>query len=185
VNSALSVIDGSRPPTARPATSNSQALRYIPTASGRSRAPTNETMGSVRWMAPPDPRDPRSHWVKGPEADQPSGANNRLRHSWSPHLYPDKRAVGQKGKPWTAPSMDSRTEPLLGRRNMQVWSFCLGFVFPLGKSTCCPEPPLCKPLTTPCFSLVHRRIPSIAGEARCSAGRERTRTGDGPQDATS
>ncbi|KAH1304041.1 hypothetical protein KXV78_000106 [Aspergillus fumigatus] len=131
VNSALSVIDGTRPPTARPATSNSQALRHIPTASGRSRAPTNETIGSVRWMAPPDPRDPRNHWVKGSETDQLSDANNRLRHSWSPHLYPDKRAVGQEGKPWTAPSMDSRTEPLLGRRNMQVWSFCLGFVFPL------------------------------------------------------
>ncbi|RLL95575.1 hypothetical protein CFD26_102198 [Aspergillus turcosus] len=132
VNSALSVIDGSRPPTARPATSNSQALRTIPTASGRSRARTTSTMGSVRWMPPLDPRDPRSHWVKGLEADEKSDTtNNRLRHSWSPHLYPDRRVVGQKGKSWTAPSMDSRTEPLLGRRNMQVWSFCLGFVFPL------------------------------------------------------
>ncbi|EAW08633.1 putative serine-rich protein [Aspergillus clavatus NRRL 1] len=128
VNPALSVIDGSRPPTARPATSNSQALQTIPTAPARTRA---RTMESVRWISLYDPRDPRSHWLKGPETDARSTTHHRLRHSWSPHLYPDRRVVRRRGSAWAAPSMDSRTEPLLGRRNIQVWSFCFGFVFPI------------------------------------------------------
>ncbi|KAE8349707.1 hypothetical protein BDV28DRAFT_56130 [Aspergillus coremiiformis] len=131
VGSALSLVEGSRPPSARPATANSNPLHRITTAVTRPRTNTNETGHSVRWMTRPDPRDPRSHWVKGSEVERPGHFRHQLRHSWSPHLYPDRRNVRQKGGTWRAPSMDSRTEPFLGRRNIQVWSFCLGFVCPL------------------------------------------------------
>ncbi|KKK22024.1 hypothetical protein ARAM_002101 [Aspergillus rambellii] len=130
-NSTLSMVEGTRPASARPATSNSNPLQRLATAVSRARTFTNETRESIRWK--PDPRDPRNHWVKAPEPSVTrSGPSfHRLRHSWSPHLYPDRRAVAPKSSAWRAPSMDSRTEPLLGRRNIQVWSFCLGFICPL------------------------------------------------------
>ncbi|KAB8243305.1 hypothetical protein F9C07_2093518 [Aspergillus flavus] len=136
VGSALSLVEGSRPSSARPTTPNSNPLHRLTTAATRPRTRTNETGRSIRWMSKPDPRDPRSHWVKGPEvAERPGHSRHQLRHSWSPHLYPDRRNVRPRGSAWGAPSMDSRTEPFLGRRNIQVWSFCLGFVFPLGTCT--------------------------------------------------
>jgi hypothetical protein len=65
------------------------------------------------------------------EITEQTGTRRTLRQSWSPHLYPDRNIARQRGSTWRAPSLDSRTEPLLGRRNIQVWSFCLGFVCPL------------------------------------------------------
>ncbi|KAE8388841.1 hypothetical protein BDV23DRAFT_194952 [Aspergillus alliaceus] len=131
VSSALSLVEGSRPSSSRPATPNLNPLHRISTAVTRPRTRTNETGQSIRWMSRTDPRDPRTHWVKGSEAAaRPGYSRHQLRHSWSPHLYPDRRNVQQRGSAWRAPSMDSRTEPFLGRRNIQVWSFCLGFVCP-------------------------------------------------------
>ena len=81
-----------------------------------------------------DPRDPRAHWVPTPEPDEyevSGGPRHRLRHSWSPHLYHDKRNIQHSASAWTCPSMDSTTEPVFGRRNIQVYSFVLGFIFPL------------------------------------------------------
>ncbi|GAB1197335.1 hypothetical protein APSETT444_006628 [Aspergillus pseudonomiae] len=138
--SALSSVEASRPSSARPTTPNSNPIHRLTTAATRPRTRTNETGQSIRWMSKPDPRDPRSHWVKGPEvAERPGHFRHQLRHSWSPHLYPDRRNVRPRGSTWGAPSMDSRTEPFLGRRNIQVWSFCLGFIFPLGTYLFVPE----------------------------------------------
>ncbi|KAE8145016.1 hypothetical protein BDV25DRAFT_78792 [Aspergillus avenaceus] len=132
VGSALSLVEGSRPSSARPPSPNSSTLHRITTAITRTRTRTNETMQSLRWMSRPDPRDPRSHWAKGPEVGERLGTSrHQTRHSWSPHLYPDRRNIRQKATAWGAPSMDSRTEPLFGRRNAQVWLFCLGFILPL------------------------------------------------------
>ncbi|OOF91104.1 hypothetical protein ASPCADRAFT_211383 [Aspergillus carbonarius ITEM 5010] len=127
-DSVLSVGEASRPPSARASTSHTNALHRLPTAASRARTFTSE-MREVRWK--PDPRDPRSHWVREPEPQSREASRHRLRHSWSPHLFPDRRAVNPRKGTWGAPSLDSRTEPLLGRRNIQVWSFCVGFVFPL------------------------------------------------------
>ncbi|QQK45448.1 Serine-rich protein, putative [Penicillium digitatum] len=80
-----------------------------------------------------DPRDPRAHWVPSPPLDDGefTGSHlHRLRHSWSPHLMPDRRALQHSTSRWRPPSLDSRYEPVLGRRNIQVYSFCLGFIFP-------------------------------------------------------
>ncbi|KAA8643214.1 putative serine-rich protein [Aspergillus tanneri] len=130
VNSAEPIADVSRPPTACPTSSKPNAFERMSAAVSRPRAPTNETHLAVRWKAS-DPRDPRSHWARSPDDEErPGSSRQQLRHSWSPHLYPDRRIVRQRASGWGAPSMDSRTEPLLGRRNIQVWSFCLGFMFP-------------------------------------------------------
>ncbi|KAJ9483866.1 hypothetical protein VN97_g9518, partial [Penicillium thymicola] len=80
-----------------------------------------------------DPRDPRAHWVPSPQPEDGefTGSHlHRLRHSWSPHLIPDRRVLQHSTSRWRPPSLDSRYEPVLGRRNIQVYSFCLGFIFP-------------------------------------------------------
>lgn len=137
VNSALSLADGARPPSARPASSKPNTFERMSAAVNRQRSRTNETRQSIQWRSA-DPRDPRSHWRRNPDDEErPGSSRQQLRHSWSPHLFPDRRAIRQRGGAWGAPSLDSRTEPLFGRRNIQVWSFCLGFVFPFGK----PSPP--------------------------------------------
>ncbi|KAL3457843.1 hypothetical protein BJX64DRAFT_268131 [Aspergillus heterothallicus] len=134
---------------ARPATSNSTVIQRFASVVSRARTFSNVTSATSNAanaasntsgggfqpasLPPSDLRDPRNHWVKAPESTVTrSGSSlHRLRHSWSPHLYPDRRVVAPKSSVWRAPSLDSRTEPILGRRNIQVWSFCLGFICPL------------------------------------------------------
>ncbi|KAL4782283.1 hypothetical protein BJX76DRAFT_359084 [Aspergillus varians] len=133
-NSTLALVEeGDRPASARPPTSNSNVIQRFASVVSRARSSTIETRASSRQPPVSDLRDPRSHWVKAPEASvSRSGSSlHRLRHSWSPHLYPDRRVVAPKSSAWRAPSLDSRTEPVFGRRNIQVWSFCFGFVCPL------------------------------------------------------
>ena len=80
-----------------------------------------------------DPRDPRSHWVPDPEPKDieiVGTPRNRLRHSWSPHLYQDRRLIQYSVSGWKAPSIDTTTEPTWSRRNVQVYAFCVGFIFP-------------------------------------------------------
>lgn len=134
-NSTLALVEeGSRPASARPATSNSTVIQRFTSAIGRSRT-SNETETSSGQQPVSDLRDPRSHWVKPlePSVTRPGSSFHRLRPSWSPHLFPDRRNVAPKSSAWRAPSLDSRTEPILGRRNIQVWSFCLGFICPFSK----------------------------------------------------
>ncbi|KAL4801699.1 hypothetical protein BDV18DRAFT_148590 [Aspergillus unguis] len=125
----------SAPASSRPPTSNSSYLQRIASAVTRGRNSTNETrtVSSQQATTAPDLRDPRSHWVKDLEASvsRTGSSLHRLRHSWSPHLFPDRRNVAPKGRRWRAPSLDSRSEPILGRRNIQVWAFVLGFICPL------------------------------------------------------
>ncbi|PKY06867.1 putative serine-rich protein [Aspergillus campestris IBT 28561] len=129
-NSALSVVEAHHAPEARPKSTHAHPLSRMETTISRPRTGTNASRQSVRWH--PDPRDPRSHWVKGMDPEgRPGTSRDRLRSSWSAHLYPDRRAVQHRANAWTAPSMDSRSEPLLGRRNIQVWSFSVGFIFPI------------------------------------------------------
>ncbi|OJJ43745.1 hypothetical protein ASPZODRAFT_145690 [Penicilliopsis zonata CBS 506.65] len=123
-NPTLAMIDG-RPSTARPSTANSSILGHIPTALSKAR---------MQPRVVSDPRDPRSHWVPDPDAEtdyRPDTSYSQLQQSWSPHLYPDRQQAQYRGSLWGAPSLDSRTEPMFGRRNVQVYSFCFGFIFPL------------------------------------------------------
>ncbi|KAI9371693.1 hypothetical protein BJX61DRAFT_534602 [Aspergillus egyptiacus] len=131
-NSTLSLVEeGDRPVLARRATSSSSIIQRISSVVSRARTFSNETRSTG--LPVPDPRDPRSHWVKAPEPSIKRSVSSlyRLRPSWSPHLFPDRCVLAPKSRIWPAPSLDSRTEPLLGRRNIQVWSFCLGFICPL------------------------------------------------------
>lgn len=170
LNSAFSIMDVSRPSSARPGTSNSSVFKFnlMPTPlnipRGRSperpRSPQRPAFpprqqppavttaaaaialpqrpGAVRFVQrrlESDPLDPRAHWVADPEEEGEviGMPRHRLRHSWSPHLYTDRRGIPHSTSTWTAPSLDSTNEPVLGRRNVQVYSFCLGFIFPLGE----------------------------------------------------
>lgn len=152
LNSTLSIFDASRPSSARPGTGNSSVFNLMPTPLNIPRPRSPERPRSPQRPASPqrprspervrfaqrriesDPRDPRAHWVPDPEPeyiDVVGNPRHRLRHSWSPHLYTDRRTIQHSASAWTCPSMDTTTEPLFGRRNIQVYSFCLGFIFPL------------------------------------------------------
>lgn len=128
VNSAISLIDGSRPPSARPPTPHAHAniLNCIPTINQPAIRAREIRQGPRR-----DPTDPRTHWVDGPEPREASPLSTRnLTTSWSPHLYPDRTVIQTADTTWTAPSLDSVAEPMFGRRNIQVYLFCLGFICP-------------------------------------------------------
>ncbi|KAK4869662.1 hypothetical protein LT330_006044 [Penicillium expansum] len=141
LNSTLSMIDASRPPSTRPGTSNSSVFNLVPGPLNipRPRSPERPRPQSPQQNPIPqrrlesDPRDPRAHWVPSPQPEDGefTGSHlHRLRHSWSPHLIPDRRVLQHSTSRWRPPSLDSRYEPVLGRRNLQVYSFCLGFIFP-------------------------------------------------------
>jgi hypothetical protein len=142
LNSTLSMIDGSRPPSTRPGTSNSSVFNLVPGPLNVPRPRSPERHRSPQRPVSPmrqqrrlesDPRDPRAHWVPSPQPSDgefSGGHLHRLRHSWSPHLLPDRRVLQHSKSGWRAPSLDSRNEPMFGRRNIQVYSFCMGFIFP-------------------------------------------------------
>lgn len=146
LNSALSMVDASRPSSARPGTSNSSVWNLMPPplniqrprSPERPRSPQRpRSLERVRFLQrriESDPRDPRAHWVPNHEAEELDAvwsAHHRLRHSWSPHLHTDKRTIQHSASAWTCPSMDTTVEPTFGLRNIQVYSFCVGFIFPL------------------------------------------------------
>ncbi|KAM5452072.1 hypothetical protein MaudCBS49596_003422 [Microsporum audouinii] len=82
-----------------------------------------------------DSRDPRTHWagIVGEDeiTPQPPSREATPRGVWSPHLYTDKRFRSTNRKVWRAPPYDESGEYIWSRRNMQVFSFCIGFIFPL------------------------------------------------------
>ncbi|KAL8952563.1 MAG: hypothetical protein Q9222_001517 [Ikaeria aurantiellina] len=57
-----------------------------------------------------------------------------IMQTWSPHLWQDRRNIGQRRSVFRAPTLDQHVEGPFGRRNVQVLLFTIGFVFPLGKS---------------------------------------------------
>lgn len=141
LNSALSMIDASQPSPVRPGTSNSSVFGLMPAPLNVPRPRSPERPRSpkcpqqVQRRVDSDPRDPRAHWVPDPEPkdlELVGTPRHRLHHSWSPHLYQDKCIVQYPTAGWKAPSLDSTTEPLFGRRNIQVYAFCIGFIFPFG-----------------------------------------------------
>ncbi|KAJ5375397.1 hypothetical protein N7517_007403 [Penicillium concentricum] len=153
LNSTLSMMDTTRAPSTRPpstrppstrpgtGTSNSSVYNLVPGPLNvpRPRSPERRPPSPQRKPIPQrrlesDPRDPRAHWVPSPQPEDGefTGSHlNRLRHSWSPHLLPDRRVLQHSTSRWRAPSLDSRNEPVFGRRNIQVYSFCVGFIFPV------------------------------------------------------
>ncbi|EFR03479.1 hypothetical protein MGYG_06478 [Nannizzia gypsea CBS 118893] len=81
-----------------------------------------------------DSRDPRTHWagIVGEDEITPEPSREDTpRAVWSPHLYTDKRFRSTERKVWRAPPYDESGEYIWSRRNMQVFSFCFGFIFPL------------------------------------------------------
>ncbi|KAJ5778994.1 hypothetical protein N7457_006714 [Penicillium paradoxum] len=162
LSSTLSMIDASRPSSARPGTANSSVFNLVPGPLNvpRPRSPDRppspeHPVPASRSRAPQrrlesDPRDPRAHWVPSPQPEDGefTGSHlHRLRHSWSPHLVHDRRVVQHSSSRWRAPSLDSRNEPMFGRRNIQVYSFCFGFICPLAWCIAgfLPLPPKPKP----------------------------------------
>ncbi|KAK2861132.1 hypothetical protein FQN49_004510 [Arthroderma sp. PD_2] len=81
-----------------------------------------------------DSRDPRTHWagIVGEDEITPQPSREEAsRGVWSPHLYTDKRFRSTDRQIWRAPPYDESGEYVWSRRNMQVFSFCIGFIFPL------------------------------------------------------
>lgn len=141
INSVLSLVDLSRPPSARPVTPKSNVSGRVPktlgwTGTSRPDPRTHDLRQDPQPPSPGDLNDPRTHWVD-PEPEKSPPASPELATSWatswSPHLYPDRNAVQTADTLWTAPSLDSTAEPTLGRRNAQVYLFCFGFICPLGE----------------------------------------------------
>jgi hypothetical protein len=133
-NSILTMADGSRPPTAtRPGSPSRQAPAALTRPRNRPRQNTAQRQ-LQRKLVMDHPADPRTHWRRIPGEDQPTPTDHlpatHLYNSLSPHLHPDKCQQGRRNL-WKAPSVDSTAEPLLGRRNIQKYSFCFGFIFPL------------------------------------------------------
>lgn len=170
-HSGFPLVD-SRPSTASRPASPARFISQVPGSISRPR--TRARGNSENENRPPrlildHPADPRSHWKGGQQADQLTEIerlpSDQLTTTWSPHLHPDKGQQDNPRNTWVAPSMDSTMEPFFGRRNVQVYSFCLGFVFPLGtilKLRFCPQTFL---LTCFFLSLAYCRLPPSSPEA--------------------
>lgn len=131
-NPAQAIFETSRPPTAvSRSTSPVRNINQAPDNLSRPRTrPTDKRALPTRLLTD-HPADPRSHWKRGQGNDSSEiSVPQPAAKAWSPHLHPDKGQPSPRHT-WTAPSLDSRNEPALGRRNVQVYSFCLGFLFPL------------------------------------------------------
>ncbi|KUL81651.1 hypothetical protein ZTR_09261 [Talaromyces verruculosus] len=159
-NPAMSIFESSRPSTAasRPPTPHryiSQNPNPIGVVSRpRNRPSTERVVPAPLRLVSDHPADPRSHWRPTPEEQRQQqqqqqqqrdqieqsteaaaaagddSARRPFAKASSPHLHPDKTHPNPRYT-WVAPSLDSRQEPTLGRRNVQKYAFCLGFVFPL------------------------------------------------------
>lgn len=155
---AMSIFESSRPSTAasRPPSPHryiSQNPNPIGVVSRPRNRPSKEKVGPAPLRLVSDhPADPRSHWKPTPEEERrrqqqqlereqielsteaaAAAGDNPHRpfaKASSPHLHPDKSHPNPRYT-WVAPSLDSRQEPTLGRRNIQKYAFCFGFVFPL------------------------------------------------------
>lgn len=129
----------SRPRTRARGNSRPSQVLSLPTINPESQAPPlpSDTQENQAPRIPSDnPADPRAHWKQESEQEPEmtlDGNPPPSRQAWSPHLHPDKHFMNAPVF-WTPPSVDSRIEPLFGRRNVQKYSFCLGFLFPPGKS---------------------------------------------------
>ncbi|KAJ6159762.1 hypothetical protein N7497_004299 [Penicillium chrysogenum] len=137
LNSTLSMVDGSRPPT-RPGTSNSSVFNLVP---GPLNIPRPRSPERPRTPFPTTPSTPPNavwkvtlaiHAPTGSHPHNPKTASSRGTTSTvsdtAGHRISSR--TDRSTSRWRPPSLDSRHEPVLGRRNIQVYSFCLGFIFP-------------------------------------------------------
>ncbi|KAN0073403.1 hypothetical protein V8E54_008623 [Elaphomyces granulatus] len=138
-SSALSLIDisppSSRPPSSSRPTSPNLMITRVPTTISRPRTRPHENQQRISPQPmTEDPADPRSHWRPDPQGEPivPSEPvpPDEGRGTWSPHLHRDRQNQNHRNM-WLAPSWDSTLESFWGRRNIQVYLFCVGFIFPL------------------------------------------------------
>lgn len=147
ISSALSFVEASRPSSPRDHSSSHEfpsEPRFVSRAPvadislprTRPRQNTLPAVEEQKVEVGPDPLDPRSHWAgivdekNGNEPQQLPEQPSRL--IWSPHLYPNRNKNGNRRSFWGPPALDESGEHFFSRRNMQVYSFLLGFIFPLG-----------------------------------------------------
>lgn len=93
---------------------------------------------------------------------------------WSPHLHTDRRA--SRYSVWDPPSVSwSADSGILGRRNIQVVLFILGFILPLGKTSLLFSLASSRiRLSDSVVSSVDdRRVPSAASQSQAPNGRGR------------
>jgi hypothetical protein len=159
----VSYLDSRPSSRSRPA-SPARYLSQVPTSISRPRTRRRDNTGNPPRLIDQHPADPRSHWRR-PHMDEIMEGerfpSDQYPSRWSPHLHPDKGEENQRHT-WVAPSLDSTREPFFGRRNVQIYSFCLGFVFPLGKILKLRSGRAL--LTDDLSSLAHRCLPPSAPE---------------------
>ena len=94
------------------------ASRGVPAASRNARA------GSGTGSGPGERRVSKSRRSTRPRPDS----------EWSPHLYYNRTSAIRRRSIFQAPSIDEESEGTgPSKRNVQIWCFALGFVFPPGK----------------------------------------------------
>lgn len=121
-NSALALSDGRQDanPMASSESLNVRRTRPKPKASAQVQTDTDSSaIGSV----------PQVGAVLAQVQEEPRQPVSQL---WSPHLWQDRRNVGQRRTFFKAPSLDEHAEGPFSRRNAQVLLFTIGFIFPLG-----------------------------------------------------
>ncbi|WEW61924.1 hypothetical protein PRK78_007424 [Emydomyces testavorans] len=130
--SALSLVEGSRPPTAA---SGPHAAHLGPLDISRSQTRPRKNTGTRLTLPGFNTADPRTHWAGGYQQETENTPRTppqqNIPTNWSPHLYPDHRTGTLRRSLWNPPSLDEAAEGLISWRNVQVYLFCLGFLFPL------------------------------------------------------
>lgn len=127
-----------------PGSESSESLRLGTSHSGRTNTPSEGNFPLSIYRPRNRPRNRASHadtisladdihsvdggvYVLGPNMRPLSGYS-------TPHLRTDRR-TGTRYSAWKAPSLDhDLNSTLFGRQNRQILLFCIGFIFPLGKS---------------------------------------------------
>ncbi|KAL8721785.1 MAG: hypothetical protein Q9225_001585 [Loekoesia sp. 1 TL-2023] len=120
-NSALALSDGRQDanPTTSSESLNVRRTRLRPNASTQTQ--TNRD-SLVIGPAPPNGT------VLAQVQREPQQTVSQV---WSPHLWQDRRNIGQRRNFFKAPSLDEGAEGPFSRRNAQVLLFTFGFIFPL------------------------------------------------------
>jgi hypothetical protein len=142
---------GERISMGAPGSESSESLRLATSHSGRTNTPSEGNFPLSIYRPRNRPRNRASQadtisladdiqsidggvYVLGPNMHPLSGYS-------TPHLRTDRRG-GTRYSAWKAPSLDDDLNTtLFGRQNRQILLFCIGFVFPLGKSSPRPHHP--------------------------------------------
>jgi hypothetical protein len=128
-----------------PGSESSESLRLPTSHSGRSRSPSDGNFPLSIYRPRNRPRNRTSQADTIDYADDTQsvdggvyalGPHMQPLSGWStPHLRTDRRGGATRYSAWKAPSLDSDLHTtLFGRQNRQILLFCVGFIFPFGKS---------------------------------------------------